>query len=146
VVSTGDKRGVSHCYICDTKDHPAVVVFARSPSPTLGKLVREIDKSLSEHKAEQLRAWVTFLADDQPNLDSKLIKWGQEHAIRAVPLGVFEDANGPPSYKLARDADVTVLFFVKQQVMANFAFRAGELNDDRVTEMMKSLPKLFEMK
>jgi len=31
VVSVGAERGQSHCYICDTADRPAVVVFARTP-------------------------------------------------------------------------------------------------------------------
>lgn len=146
VVSTGDKRGVSHCYICDTKDHPAVVIFARSTNAPLGNLVRELDRGVAEHKASNLRAWVTFLNDDQPNLDDKLVKWGQEHAIRLVPLGVFEDAGGPPSYRLARDAEVTIIFFVKQQVIANYAFRTGELNDERVVEVMKSLPRIVDKK
>src|SRR5262245_35725506 len=29
VLSTGDQRGKSHCYICETADRPAVIVFAR---------------------------------------------------------------------------------------------------------------------
>jgi hypothetical protein len=146
VLSTGEKRGASHCYICETGDHPAVAVFARSSSAPLAKLVGELEKALAEHKDVNLRAWVTFLNDDQPNLDAKLIKWGQDHAIRRVPLGVFEDAGGPPGYRLARDADVTVLLFVKQQVVANFAFRSGELNDERVAEVMKALPRIVEAK
>src|SRR5262249_34942136 len=127
VLSTGDKRGTSHCYIRETGDQPAVAVFARNPSGPLAHLVRELDKAVVQHKSANRRAWVTFLNDDQPNQDAKLMKWGQEHALRHVPLGVFEDAAGPPSYRLARDADVTVLLFIKQQVVANFAFRDGEL-------------------
>ena len=56
-----------------------------------------------------------------------------------MPLGVFSDAEGPPSYKLSRDADVSVMVFVKQKVTANFAFRAGELNDARVAEVWKAI-------
>ena len=41
VVSVGPERGQSHCYICDTADRPAVVVFARTPSESLGKLAAD---------------------------------------------------------------------------------------------------------
>src|SRR5438128_2785403 len=129
VLSTGPQRGVSHCYICETAERPALVVFARELGDPLGKLARKIDKALIEYKKSDLRGWVTFLSNDQLSLDPKIVQWGQKHAIRSLPLGTFEDAAGPPSYRLAPDADVTVLLFVKEKVVANFAFRKGELGD-----------------
>ena len=65
---------------------------------------------------------------------------------RPCPVGAFEDADGPPSYKLHKDADVTVMLFTKQKVVANFAFRAGELTDKRIDEIVKAVPRLFEKK
>ncbi len=70
------------------------------------------------------------------------MKWSQKYAIRGVPLGIFEDPLGPPSYRLAKDAEVTVLMFVKQKVVANFALRSGELNDDKIKEVMNSLYRI----
>jgi hypothetical protein len=58
-----------------------------------------------------------------------------------VPLGVFEDTVGPPAYRLAPEADVTVLLSVKQRVVANFAFRQGELTEAAVAEVLKAVPK-----
>jgi hypothetical protein len=141
-VATGPQRGQLTCYICETGERPAVIVFARSMSDPLARLVKGLDKALADHKAKELRAWVTFLGDDQTTLDPKLVAWARKHAVRDVPLGVFEDAGGPPAYKLARDADVTVLLYVKQKVAANFAFRAGELSDAKVEEVLKDLPKI----
>lgn len=143
VMSTGAKRGQSFCYICDTGDNPAVVVFARSLNDPLARLIGRIDKALTEHQKAGLRAWVTFLSADQPALDAKVVQWAQEHAIRGVPLGVFEDVDGPPSYRLSRDADVTVLLFVGRKVVANYAFRKSELNEERTAEVMKSLPRIL---
>jgi hypothetical protein len=143
-VATGPQRGELTCYVCATEDRPAVVVFARSPSDPLAKLVTGLDKALTDHKAQELRAWVTFLSDDQTGLDPKLVAWAKKHAIRDVPLGVFEDVGGPPTYKLAKDADVTVLFYVKKKVVSNFAFRAGEFTDAKADEVLKALPKLLE--
>jgi hypothetical protein len=112
----------------------------------LGKIVLQLDKAQADHKAAGLRVWVTFLHDDQPSFDAKVVKWGQDHAIHGVPLGVFEDAGGPPSYRLAGDADVTVLLFVRQKVAANFAFRVGELNDEQIDEVMKALSRIVGKK
>jgi hypothetical protein len=146
VAATGSQRGQLHCYICETADRPAVVVFARSLSEPLGQLVRQIDQAVLDHKAVDLRAWVTFLGNDQPGLDPQVVRWGRQHAIRAVPLGVFEDAGGPPSYRLAREADVTVLLFVKHKVVANFAYRAGELTADQVQDVLQALPRIVDTK
>jgi hypothetical protein len=144
VLSTGTNRGQSQCFICETADRPAVVVFARTLSDPLGKLAGQLDKAVTEHKGAELRAWVTFLRDDQPTFDPQLVRWSQKHGLKTVPVGVFEDVGGPVSYRLARDADVTVLLFVKRKVTANFAFRTGELNDEAIGEIVKGLPKIIE--
>jgi len=140
IVSVGAERGQSHCYICDTADHPAVVVFARHLSDPLGKLVAGLDKAVADHKAAGLRAWVTFLSDDQTAFDPKIVEWAKKYAVRGVPLGVFENVDGPPSYRLSRDADVTVLLFVNRKVVSNFALREGELTEERVADVFKALP------
>ncbi len=71
-----------------------------------------------------------------------MTKWAKKLAVRDVPLGVFEDVGGPPAYRLSRDADVTVMLFVKQKVVANYAFRAGELTDEKADEVLKALPRV----
>jgi len=140
VVSTGKERGQLTCFICDTADNPAVLVMARTPSRELGELVSALDRAIADPKNTPLRGWVTFLGNDQPKLDPKVVEWGKTHAIAAMPLGVFEDEDGPPSYRLASDADATVLLFVKQKVVANFAFRSGELTEKARAEVLKALP------
>ena len=47
-----------------------------------------------------------------------------------------------PSYRIHRDADVTVLLSVKQKVVVNRAFRAGELTDARIAEILEAVPKI----
>jgi hypothetical protein len=147
LISTGPQRGQSFCYVCETGDKPAVVVFARTLSDPLGKLVAQIDQAMADHKKAGLHAWVTFLSDQQLELDPKVVKWSERFAIRGVPLGIFEkDPLGPPSFRLSQDADVTVLMVVKQKVVANFAYRPGELNDDKVKEIMSALPRILSEK
>lgn len=142
LVSVGPQRGQSHCFVCETENRPAVIVFARNLNDPLAKLARGIDKALADHKGAELRAWVTFLGDDQTALDPKVVDWSKKHALRNLPLAVFEDVVGPPSYLIARDAEVTVLLSVKQKVVRNFAFRAGELNDDRIADILKAIPEI----
>jgi hypothetical protein len=146
LVCVGKERGTQHCYICESADRPVIIVFARTLSDPLGKLVKQFDGAVKEHKASELRAWVTFLDEDQTKLDPLLVKWAQSHAISNVACAVFEDTVGPPTYRLNKEADVTVLLSVKQKVVANFAFRAGELNDAAIAEIVKSIPKIVPIK
>ncbi len=146
LVSVGPQRGQLHCFVCETADRPAVIVFARTFARELGPLVRGIDRALAEHPAVDPRAWVTFLADDQSALDPRVVKWAQDQAIRGVPLAVFEDAAGPPAYRLHADADVTVLLSVKQKVVRNYSFRAGELTAGRVRDVLAAVTDLLKKK
>jgi hypothetical protein len=132
--------------VCETADKPAVIIFARSLHDPLAKLVRQLDQAVIEHQGAGLRAWVTFLSTDQPALDPQLVQWSRQHAIRSVPLGVFEDVKGPPSYRLGQDADVTVLLYVHREVVANFAFRSGKLTNGQIDQVMQALPKIVTKK
>jgi hypothetical protein len=143
ILATGPNRGTAFCYICDTEDKPAAIVFARSLSEPLGKLAAQLDQAVGDAKVPEFRAWLTLLDDGKSaNAEKNLIAWGQTHALRNMLLGVFEDPVGPPAYRLHKDADVTVVLFVKQRAVANFAFKTGELTDEKAAEVVKSLDKL----
>jgi hypothetical protein len=142
LVATGPQRGQQTCYICEQHENnkPAAVVFARGTSDSLGKLLAKLDAAALAHKDSGCKVWMTLLAE-KADLDA-LAKWAQAQGLKACPVGAFEDADGPPSYKLHKDADVTVILFTKQRVVANFAFRAGELDDKGIQKVMKSVPLL----
>jgi len=146
LVAVGPQRGQQHCYVCEAEDRPVVIVFARQLAEPVGKLVHKLDKAMEEHKTSELRVWVTFLADDATALDPKVVQWGKKNATGNVPLGIFGDEVGPPTYLLNRAADVTVLLSHKQKVVANFAFRPGELNDAAIQQILKTLPKITSVK
>jgi len=128
------------------EDRPVVIVFARTLGEPLGKLVHELDRQLKKHAPSELRGWVTVLASDAIVTEPKVIAWSQKHATGGVPIAVFEDMVGPPAYRIARDADVTVLLSVKQKTVANYAFRAGELNDAFVERISRNVSGMVESK
>jgi hypothetical protein len=143
LVATGPQRGQPTCYVCEQHDggKPAAVVFARTLSDPLGRLLAKLDAAGAARKDAGFKVWMTQLTP-AADLDT-LGKWAQTQGLKTVPVGAFEDADGPPAYKLNKDADVTVMLFVKEKVVANFAFRAGELDDKAIAEVLKATPKLF---
>jgi hypothetical protein len=146
LVATGKERGQQTCYICEQHEgnKPAAVVFARSTTDGLAKLLTRLEAAGADQKSSGYKVWMTLLAE-KADLDT-LSTWAQQKGLKSVPVGAFEDADGPPSYRLHKDADVTVLLFTKQRVIANFAFRAGELTDQRIDEVARTVPQLFEKK
>jgi hypothetical protein len=146
LVATGKERGQQTCYICEQHEgnKPAAVVFARSTSDALAKLLTRLEAAGTDRKDSGYKVWMTQLAE-KADLDA-LAAWAQKKGLKSVPVGAFEDADGPPSYQLHKDADVTVLLFTKQKVIANYAFRAGELTNKRIDDVVKAVPHLFEKK
>lgn len=144
LVATGPQRGQPTCYICEQASKPTAVVFARSLSDPLGKLLSKLDSQSATQKEKGFKAWMTLLTTTA-DLDA-LAKWSQTQALKNVPVGAFEDPDGPPAYTLSKDADVTVLLFVKEKVVANFALKNGELTDAKIEAILKALPPLFEAK
>ncbi len=142
LVAVGSQRGQMHCFVCETADRPAVIVFARHLSDPLGKLVQGLDQALLERKSTELRSWVTFLHEDQTAFDPEVVRWGKQQAVRAVALGVFENVTGPPSYRLNRESEVTVVLSVKQKVVRSFAFRAGELDEAGIAKVLKAIGEI----
>lgn len=141
LVATGAQRGQQTCYICEQADKPTAVVFARTLSEPLGKLLVQLDAEATARKDSGFKVWMTQLADNA-DLDA-LAKWGQKQGLKNLPVGAYEDSDGPPAYKLHKDADVSVLLFAKQKVIANYTFRRGELTESKADEIRKAVPKLF---
>ena len=127
-------------HLQQAEDDPVMIVFARTPSEPVGKLVHKMDELLT--KNAKLRGWTTFVAADAGPLSPKVVDWSKKHSTGNVPLAIFEDEIGPPTYRLARDADVTVLLSVKRKVVANFAFRAGELDAGAIDRIVAAVPKI----
>jgi len=143
LVATGPQRGQPTCYVCEQHEggKPAAIVFARSLSDPLAKLLAKLEAAGAGKDATGYKVWMTQLTDTA-NLDA-LAAWSQKQGLKGVPVGAFEGADGPPAYRLNADADVTVMLFVKTQVVANFAFRKGELTDKTVEQVVGATPKLF---
>ena len=144
VVSTGPNRGKAHCFICEAENRPMAIVFARRLDDATGRLLQRLDQALVRYRDQELRAWATFLHEDQPAFHPKLTEWARKHRLSHLSVGIFEDEAGPPTYRLNRDAHVTVLLAVKQKVVFNFAFRPGELTDQRIEDILRCLAKILE--
>lgn len=140
-VVTGPQRGQLMCYVCETADKPMVIVFARELTEPLGKLAAKLDRAVADGKPKDVRGWLTVMGEAKDR-EEQLVQWGRKHVLKSLPLGIFADPDGPPAYKLHKDAQVTVIVAKDRKAIASFGFRAGELNDKSIGDMMKAVDEM----
>src|SRR3954466_14814245 len=141
LVATGPERGQPTCYVCETAEKPGVIVFARSVSDPLARLLAVCDQAVADRPKDAMRAWMTVLGEKTIGIDD-LSRWATKAGLKTIPVGVFDDPVGPPSYKLADDADLTVVVFERRKVVATFAFRAAEVDDEALKRLTEQLARL----
>ena len=140
---TGPSAGKSLCYRCQYGQRPVVNIFTRSVTPELGALVKEVDGIVGKNGDKKMAAFVTVLAEDADKLSPQLKEMAEKAGIKNVPLTIFDGSSGPPDYKIAKDADVTVLMWSKSEVKANFALEKGKLDGAQTKAIVAATDKIL---
>ena len=120
-------------------------IHAREITDDLTSLVSQIDElvspALSRRNPDRTQSFVVFLTDDPDEMEPKLAKLAADKKLKNVPLTLFDGEAGHPDYKIAKDAEVTVLMWTNLRIEQNFAFKKGELNADAVKKVVAAAKK-----
>jgi hypothetical protein len=140
---TGEYAGQPHCLVCENGNNPVVMIFAKKPTAALKKLITQLDQAAEKHRKESLGAFVVFLADRDESAKQlePLISKPPKHLI----LSAF-DPPGPEGYAISDQAEVTVVLYTRAKVKVNHAYRAGELNDKAIDQILADLPQILPAK
>ncbi len=117
------------------------MIFAREISDPLTSLVKQIDSATTAHADKKMGSFVVLLSDTK-NLDKTLADLAKKEKIEHTVLSV-DAPEGPKGYKIEKDADVTVVLYVKRNVKASHAFHKGELSATGIDKIMADLPKIL---
>jgi len=120
------------------------VVFAREVTDSLTSLVKKIDEATQKNNDCRMGSFVVF-CNDEEGLKKKLEDLADKEKLKKTILTIDNPA-GPEGYDIAKDADVTVLLYVGQQVKVNHAYKKGELTQGEVDKIMSELPKILDKK
>lgn len=115
-------------------------VFAREMTPALTSLVKKLEQATVDHKDAKVAAWVVILTDDE-KAEDKLKELADKEKIKKTILAV-EGPTGPDKYKIAKDADVTVLLYAKKTVKKNHVFEKGKFTEkdaDKIAAEVKEV-------
>ena len=140
---TGPRAGESLCYRCEYGAKPVAVVFTREVTEEVAKLVKEIDTAVAHNKDKNMCAFVVLLTDDADAGAKELKKLADEHKISNTPLTVFDGEAGPESYKISKDAAVSVMMWNKSRVAVNHAFDSAKLTEDDVKKVTGETKKIL---
>lgn len=113
-----------------------VNVFAREITDNLTSLVKQIDEKVVAHNDQKMAAFVVLLTDDPDAVEPKLKELADKQKIEKTPLTVFDGPAGPPRYKIAKTADVTVMMWVGGTVKVNRVYAKGELDKAAIDEIV----------
>ncbi len=140
---TGENRGRQYCYICEMGDRPAVLVIARHMDEPTGRLLRDLRDSMRQHRQQKLFAWMVFLGgestDSETALEGQAYEFARKNGALSVAVSALGDPLGPPGYRVAPEAEVTVLALKSGKVLYNRAYRAKEWSTRAAEGALKEL-------
>lgn len=139
---TGPSAGKSLCYRCQYGNKPVVNVFTRTIDDRTVDLFKKLDAKLADDA--KLKAFVTFLTDDHEAAEAKLKEVAKKHGIKKLPLTTFENAAGPENYKIAKEADTTVMMWVNSEVKVNHAYEKGVMCEQCVGAIVADIGKICD--
>ena len=139
---TGPKKGESLCYRCSLGTAPVINIQTRAVTDEVVSLVKQLDglvdspakdgKGLKNGK----HSFVVLITEDPDQGGEKLGEVAKKQEIKNIPLTIFDRKSGPKGYKIAKDAEVTVMFWTKRKATHNFAFAKGELDKKAVEKIV----------
>jgi hypothetical protein len=120
------------------------VIFAREVTDGLASLVKKIDDATEKNRDARMGSFVVFCSDEE-GLKKKLEELADKKKIKRTVLTIDNPA-GPEGYDIAKDADVTVLLYSRQQVKVNRAYKKGDLTEGEINRILGQLPKILPEK
>ena len=121
-----------------------VAIFTRSITDELTSLVKQIDDQVAKNEDKKMASFVILLSNDADADEAKLKTLAEKAGIKHVPLTVFDGVAGPPNYKIAEDAEVTVLHWLERKTVVNHAFAKGKLDKEGVKKVVESTAEILK--
>lgn len=85
-------------------------------------------------------SFVVVMTDDD-KAEETLKKMADKEGLKKVVLTI-DNPNGPPKWKIEKDADVTVILYVKNTVKETLAFEKGKLDDKAIEKVIAKLDSI----
>jgi hypothetical protein len=120
------------------------MIFAREISDPLTSLVKKIDAATAKNSDCRMGSFIVFCSDSE-GLEEKLKDLAKKEKLEHIILTI-DNPQGPQRYKIAKEADITVVLYKQQKVKSNFAFKKGVLEDKDIDKIVADIKKILPEK
>jgi hypothetical protein len=139
---TGESKGEKACLVCKAGNAPVAMVFARCADCEMtASLIKKLDAATDKNQKASMESFAVFLTDDTEAVQKKLEAMAKTASLKHLTLAI-DNPIGPENYKVSKDADVTVVLYVKRDIKANYAFKKGELTAEKIDAIVKDVSKI----
>jgi hypothetical protein len=138
---TGPEAGKKSCQYCKNGSRPVIVIFAREVSPAVVGLLKKIDSATAANRERGMASYIVFCSDDG-GMAGQLQDLARRENIQHTIITLYK-AGGPERYRLAAEADITVLLYNHFTVRANHAFPKGEWTDAATNAVVADITKIL---
>ena len=121
------------------------MIFAREISDNLTSLVKKLDTCTGKHKDAKMGSFVVFVGADE-EVEKKVKELADKEELKHIVLSTDSAESGPAKYEVAKDADITVVLYTKQEVKSNYAFKKGELKKEAIDKIVADVKKILPEK
>jgi hypothetical protein len=158
----GDGKDRPRCLVTLYGSDPVIMVIAREPADGkdagVMELMKKLDGFIAKHRERDLRGFMVFLSGDaRSNPDekdqTKLVEEAQAREALILRLEprtkglkeviVAAAHQAPPKYAINDKAEVTVIYYRKHVVEANFAFAPGQLTSAEIDRILQTVDKML---
>jgi hypothetical protein len=139
---TGPDAGQASCQYCKNGSRPVAVIFAKEITPEVARLLKSIDTATAQNKDHGMGSYLVMCSSDADYMERHLKAVAEKLQIQNTVLSLYK-SGGPDRYRLAPEADVTVLLYNHLTVKANHAFKKDELNSDALRAILTDLGKML---
>src|SRR5258706_11601658 len=122
------------------------MIFAREASDSLTSLVKKLDAATAKNSDAKMGSFVVFCNDDE-DLKDKLKDLAKKEHLEKIVLSIDSPAGPEPEiYKVAKDADITVILYDKRDVKVNKAYKKGEFSAKDDDGILAGVEKMIAQK
>jgi hypothetical protein len=139
-IDDGVPAGKTLCYTCRAGQEPIFYIFAKQPSDSLVKLVKQIETLVAARKKEKAAAVVNFLGDPKNEQARKEVAdFGVKHDLRNVSLTITSDGS-----KFDDGDEATVILFENGIIRLRNSVRRGTLDQKAIDSIIRRSKALLE--
>jgi hypothetical protein len=113
------------------------MIFAREISDPLTGLVKKVDAAAGELSGQNTDVFVIFCSDDA-TLEAKLKALVAREGLVNSAVSIAKPP-GPAGFKIAKDADVTVLVFSNRVAQAVFTFKKDDITPKETARLLDAV-------